>query len=283
MKKVIIAAVDFSDGSLSALRYAVRIANAISANILMVWVDKLKSSKSIYADAFDPRLEAKKRFEEIMDEYRPQLTGGKFMFKIRDGKVHKEIVNQAKYHDAHLIVAGTHGSSGFEEFWIGSNAYKIVTYAPCPVITIRRDESIETEVNNIVVPIDSSRQTRQKVPFITQFAKALGAKINILSLYSTKVETVRDLVDRYTEQTKEYIEERNVPYQVFSRECKNLTVTTIDFAKEIQADMIGVMTEQESNASNLLLGPYAQQMVNHSPIPVLSYHNKSIYDYQTKG
>jgi len=42
------------------------------------------------------------------------------------------------------------------------------------------------------------------------------------------------------------------------------------------------MTEQESATSNLLLGNYAQQMVNHSPIPVLSIRSKSIYDYQTK-
>lgn len=204
------------------------------------------------------------------------------MYKIRDGKVHKEIVNQAKYHDAHLIVAGTHGSSGFEEFWIGSNAYKIVTYAPCPVITIRRDEDINNDIKSIVVPIDSTRQTRQKVPFISTLAKGLNAKINLLSLYSTKSDNIRDLVDRYTNQTKEYLEEREIPYEIFQRESKNLTVSTIDFAKEINADLIGIMTEQETTASNLLLGPYAQQMVNHSPVPILSYHNKSIYDHQAK-
>lgn len=282
MKKVIIAAVDFSDGSLSALKYAVRVANAITANILMVWVEKLKSSKSVYSDAYDPRLEAKKRFEDIIEKYSDEFTGGKFMYKIRDGKVHKEIVNQAKYHDAHLIVAGTHGSSGFEEFWIGSNAYKIVTYAPCPVITIRRDEAVDKNIDSIVLPLDSSRQTRQKVPFTATLAKALGAKINLLSLYSSKTETIRDLVDRYTSQTKEYLEERDIPHQVFSRESKNLTVSAIEFAKEIEADLIAIMTEQETSASNLLLGPYAQQMVNHSPVPVLSYHNKSIYDHQAK-
>ena len=38
------------------------------------------------------------------------------------------------------------------------------------------------------------------------------------------------------------------------------------------------MTEQEPTAANILLGAYAQQMVNHSPIPVLSIHAKELYD-----
>jgi hypothetical protein len=34
------------------------------------------------------------------------------------------------------------------------------------------------------------------------------------------------------------------------------------------------MTEQETKTSNIFLGPYAHQMVNHSPFPVLSIHAK---------
>ena len=37
---------------------------------------------------------------------------------------------------AGLIITGSHGISGFEEYWIGSNAFKIVTYATCPVVTV---------------------------------------------------------------------------------------------------------------------------------------------------
>jgi len=36
------------------------------------------------------------------------------------------------------------------------------------------------------------------------------------------------------------------------------------------------MTEQEKSTANLWLGPYAAQMVNHSPIPVLSIHSKQM-------
>lgn len=282
MKKIIIVGIDFSEGSINALNLAVQIANTTDSNIMLVWVDKKKSAGTIYSNAFDPRLEAKRRFEELIEEFRPKLKTGQFLYKIRNGKVHKEIVNQAKYHDAFLIVAGTHGTSGFEEFWIGSNAYKIVTYASCPVITLRYGEEWDGKIKRIVFPVDSSRETRQKINLTAYLAEVFEAKIYILSLYSSKVDTIRDLVDSYSDQVEAYLEEREIEFERFSTECENLTDATIEFAKENNADLIAIMTDQETSTANLLLGPYAQQMVNHSPIPVLSIRNKSIYDYQTK-
>ena len=282
MKKVIVVAMDFSEGAMNALNFAVRTANAVEANIMMVWVDKNKSKSSVYSDASDPRVEAKKRFEAIIEDFEDKLTGGKFLYKMRNGKVHKEISNQAKYHDGFLIVAGTHGISGFDEFWIGSNAYKIVANAECPVVTMRKGEEITKPVNNILLPIDSTRETRQKVPFAAFLAKKFGANVQLLSLYSTSVKSIRNLVDEYTEQARKYFVDYGVECTVESLEVDNITRSTIEYAENNATDIICIMTEQESAPRNLFLGPYAQQMVNHSPIPVLSIRSKSIYDYQTK-
>jgi hypothetical protein len=46
---------------------------------------------------------------------------------------------------------------------------------------------------------------------------------------------------------------------------------TIDYALSKSADLISIMTEQETPA-NILLGPHAQQLVNQSPVPILSIH-----------
>lgn len=281
MKKVIIVGIDFSKGSMQALEYAIMIANKAPANILMVWVGKGKMSSSIYIpQASDARLEVKMRFEEINEKYRKTLTGGKLMFKLRNGKVYKEIVNQAKYHDAFLVVAGTHGATGFEEFWIGSNANKIVTYSPCPVITVGYKEDIDMKLNKIIVPIDSTRQTRQKVPISCILAKQFKAEIHIVSLYTSNVKTIRYLVDSYAEQVVKIVEEMGIKYVRASVVADNITNSTIEYAKKVDGDLISIMTEQETSTSNILMGPYAQQMVNHSPIPVLSIHSRNYYDSQ---
>jgi len=272
MKQVIVAT-DFSRCSLHALEYAINLANKIKANILLVWVDNTRSDESVYPDmASGSRKEITDNFEEIIAKYGSQLDQGEINFKIRKGKVHVEVANQAKYSDALLVVAGTHGVTGFEEFWIGSNAYRIVTYAPCPVITIRTNYEFSQELNKIVVPIDSSLETRQKLTFTTKIAKYFNSEMHVLSLYSTSIKAVRQKVDNYTLQVKKYLEEENVNFVIEKVDAENITNSIINYAKEINADTIAIMTEQEMTTANLFLGAYAQQMVNHSPIPVLSIH-----------
>ena len=173
-----------------------------------------------------------------------------------------------------LIVTGTHGASGFEEFWIGSNANKIVTSSHCPVITIRGGINIQRPLKRIVLPIDSAEETRQKSSFAGYIAKHHGAEIFILKCYTSKLKTMRQKVDIYTAQVAEYFDEEKITYQIDQIVCENISDSTIEYSVRIDANLIAIMTEQETTTANIFLGPYAHQMVNHSPIPVLSIHPK---------
>jgi nucleotide-binding universal stress UspA family protein len=273
--KQILVAIDFSKCSIHALEYAISLANRVKANIIMVWVDNTKSDESVFMEPADAsRKEISKSFEDLIAKYSPQLETGEINYKIRKGKVHIEVANQAKYSDAMLVIAGTHGVTGFEEFWIGSNAYRIVTYAPCPVITIRAGYKFKEEMERIVVPIDSTLETRQKVPFACSIAQIFDAELHVLALYSTTIAAVRYKVDNYSKQVKSFLENEKVKFKMASIEADNITNASIDYAKEIDADLITIMTEQETTTANLFLGAYAQQMVNHSPVPVLSLQAK---------
>ncbi len=273
--KQILVAIDFSKCSIHALEYAINLANRIKSNILMVWVDNTKSDESLYPDVIaGSRKEITSSFDEIIAKYAPTLKTGEITYKIRKGKVHIEVANQAKYSDAMMVVAGTHGVTGFEEFWIGSNAYRIVTYAPCPVITIRNDFAFKKDIEKIVLPIDDTLETRQKVPFATKISKYFGSEIHVVPVHSTTIKAVRQKIDNYTLQVSKYMEEENVSFVVNATTAENITNGTIDYAKSINADLIVIMTEQEMTTANLFLGAFAQQMVNHSPIPVLNIHAK---------
>jgi nucleotide-binding universal stress UspA family protein len=204
------------------------------------------------------------------------MKAGKIMYKVRSGRVEKEILNQAKYHDAYMTVVGTHGLSGFEPSWIGSNAYKIVAHSPCPVVTIRYGMDATKRISRIVLPIDSTKESRQKVPFIAGLAKLFKAEVLITGLITSGA--TKGLVKSYCEQVEKFMMVENVLHTVYFVEAGNLTETTLKFAKEQKADMIGIMTEQETTLSNILIGSYAQQMINHSDIPVVSLRSKNLYD-----
>jgi nucleotide-binding universal stress UspA family protein len=276
--KEIIVAMDFSKCAMNALSYAVVLANAIEANITIVWVDKPTPADSIFDNSLGIyRKEVHKRFEEIIKKYSKGLTKGTMRYKIRSGKVYDEINNQAKYNDANYIVAGTHGISGFEEFWIGSNSNRIVSSSPCPVFTIRQGFVVDKKINKIILPIDSTNETRQKAPYAVDIAKAFNAEIIVLELHGSSVSAIKTRIENYAKQMVEYLEKSKVKHSIANVKASNLTSATLAFAEENKADLIVIMTEQESTTANIFLGPFAQQMVNHSPIPVLSVHPKNFY------
>jgi len=272
MKKIVVA-LDFSSGSIHALEYAIHIANLTRSNILMIWVDKTASPESIYAASVENyRGEVIKRFQDIIELYQPKLTGGKLEYKLRKGKIYAEIVSTAKSKNADLIITGSHGVSGFEEYWIGSNANRIVGHATCPVITVRNGFVIKEKLNKIVVPIDHSNQTLIKIPFTAHLAKLFNSEVHIVVIFSTNLKTMHKRVENFAEKAKKYFDKENLAYVVEHIQSQNSTKAAIDYAQTIDADLISIMTEQDDRKDSGLLGPCAQKMVNHSPIPVLSVH-----------
>jgi len=276
MNKIIVA-VDFSECSINAFLHALSIAQKCRRDLVLVWVQKPLSEKDKFDKQLkDPVKEVEQQFQELILKYQPELTENKISYKLRTGKVYREITAEAKEINAMMVVAGTHGASGFEEFWIGSNANRIVSASPCPVITIRAGIDVQRPLSRIVLPIDSTLETRQKTNFTGYLAKMHDAEIYILSMYTSRVKEIRKNVDLYAKQVALHLEEEKVTYHIEHAEVDNISDTMIEFAQKIDANLISIMTEQETTTSNLWLGPYAHQTVNHSPVPVLSIHSKDL-------
>ena len=270
MTKIIVA-IDFSKGSIHALEYAIDFANKYKSNIIMVWVDNSTSAESLYlTSGYDERSEIKEHFNNIIAQYQAKLLTGKISFKMRKGKVYHEINHVANKENADLIIAGTHGVSGYEKSWIGSNAYRIVVYASCPVITIKYGFKFSDGIRQIVLPIDNSSETLQKVFFTAKLAKKFNAEVHILALYSTNLKAIHRKVNTYADIASKCLEKDNIKHKIQILQSDDITHSTIDYAKENNVDLITIMTEQESATADILLGAYAQQMVYYSPFPVLS-------------
>jgi nucleotide-binding universal stress UspA family protein len=272
--KNIIVAIDFSDCSVNALEHAISIAQKGGYNIIMVWVNNPTTTKILLSSdqSGDMLSEVESQFKKLINKYAKSLPASNISYTIREGKIYHQVSLEAKERDAMLVVAGTHGTAGFEEFWIGSNANKIVTLSPSPVITIRGGIQISRNLTKIVMPIDSTPETRQKASFTSVIAKLFDAEIFVIALYTTNISTIQDNINSYANQVVRFLEDENIKCQLESLRVDNIARATIDYAEKIEANLISIMTEQETATSNLWLGPYAQQIVNHSPIPVLSIH-----------
>src|SRR4030095_13503150 len=93
------------------------------------------------------------------------------------------------------IVMSTHGVSGVTnigKFIMGSNAYRIVHHAPCPIITIR-EEPWNKSFNNLLLPMDSTRESTKKLDIAIRWAKFFKSTIHLLAVTAFFEEFVVDV------------------------------------------------------------------------------------------
>ena len=276
--KDIVVAIDFSKGSTHALEYAIELANLTHANVSMVWVDNLSGSEvGFAAESKELRNEAKGNFDELIEKYKAKLVHGKLVTKVRKGRVYQELANYVKQNDCCLMIVGTHGTSGFEEFWIGTDAFRIVSSIAIPVITVKHNYEIKRGYRKILLPVYNTAQTLQKVAFAADLARATGADINILALNSTGLKSMNRVVDANVAKVEKHLEEKGIDFIVDSINSKNIGADIIEHALKIDADLIAIMTDSQDQASSIMLGPIAQQLINNSPVPVLSIHPKDSF------
>ena len=269
----LVVAVDFSNTSLHAIDYSIPLVMKMKSDIMLVWVDKFSTSDSIYPDTSNEnRNEAKRRFDELVRKYSPVLGKGmKIDYRLRKGKVYHEVDNLAKSIGAAFMVVGTHGISGFEEFWIGSNAFKIMTYASCTVIAVRLDFPVRKNIARILVPIDSSVETLQKIPHVARIAKLFRSHVIVLSTHYSHLKSIQRIAENYAGQAIRYLVRNKIKPVRDALVSSDITKAVLEYASVKRIDLISIMTEQETPI-NILLGPHAQQLVNQSPIPVMCIH-----------
>jgi len=269
--KNLLVAIDFSRNAIHALEYSLAYADNLGADVSMIWVDNcVGPDLMVDKQNGGTRHESRELFKEILNKYQEKYKGRKLDFKLSKGKVYEEISKYAKKINADLIFAGTHGVTGYEEYWIGSNAYRIVTHAPCPVITLRQDFKSTRGIKKILLPIDSTSQSGKKVFTTADIATAFGSEIQILAVHTSKLGSLKKQVDRHLKVVADHLEKKGISYEINEVNTQNITQDTIDFAMKNKTDLVAIMTEQETTQSNVFLGTFARQLVNNCPVPVLS-------------
>lgn len=263
-----IVPVDFSIESLKGLDWAVMFSQKKSINIQMVYV--LSNSSNFQASVMEQEHRyAQAEFKKLIQEYQPKLgNNSKLRYIVKKGKVYREVVNQVNsYRDA-VVSASTHGASGFEELFVGSNALKIMSATEQPVFTVRH-APVPAGVSRIVVPIKLHVDTRQKAPVAGNLAKLFGAELHVISLSTRKNKRDLSRLEAYAKQVVNYFKARNLKCVSKTIVGDHLPTLTNNYSEAVNAGMIVVMSSS-IDKWNVFLGSYAQQMVSSAAVPLLS-------------
>jgi nucleotide-binding universal stress UspA family protein len=269
--KNIIVPIDFSVDSLKGLEFALLISKYLPVKIQLVYVQR---KTDIPGDSDEEYKFADRNFTKMVQEYSPSLgENSQLNYIIKKGKVYQEITSQAQAFADSLIIASTHGASGFEELFIGSNAYRIVCSTNKPVITIRR-HPVPQKITKIVMPIDISIESRQKVMYTALFASVIQAEVHVVLVSSSQNKKILSRLNGYVAQVCNYLKTNNVKYVTASVVGKSPIQGLLQYTDETRAEMISIINEDGEGITDLIINGEAQQIISKSPVPVLTIRAK---------
>lgn len=262
-----IVPIDFSVESLIGLDWAVLFSEKQAVNIQLVYV--LTNSTNFQPHVVDQEHKyAEAQFKKLIQEYAPRLSdGSKLRYIIKKGKVYREIVNQVNSYKQAVVSASTHGASGFEELFIGSNALKIITATERPVFTIRK--SVPRDIQKIVLPVKLHKATRQKTSLAAEVAELFGAEVHVVNISTNKNKRDHERLASYANQMVGHLKARKIKTVQKTISGDNLATLTCNYAEAVNADLITIMSTS-LNKWNVFLGSYGQQMISRSSIPLLN-------------
>ena len=135
---------DFSRASAAAFVKAVDLAATNRAELFVVHVlapvipmvgDGYVSPKVYQEIETSARAEAQKQLDSLVAK--AKKAGVRARSFLVGGVPHEQITRAARSKRADLVVIGTHGRTGLAKFFLGSVAGRVVSIAPCPVLTVR--------------------------------------------------------------------------------------------------------------------------------------------------
>ena len=280
-KHKIIVAYDFQELSNTALKYAYDLARFVNSGILLVLVlnDDLLTMSDVFKNEHSDKLKKKitdvmqkeiaDRLQKITDEASAE-SGVEVDYCIEAGKIYEPILRIAKENKARFIVMGRTARE-IDKGNFGTTAMRVVEQAPCPVITI---PSVETKfsLKGIVLPIDLTKQTREKVFNAISFGLFFDTTIHLFSVVMGGVSERKSRIFSRMQTMKKTIEENGVrcTEKLYKKSHLAVHELVLEYANEIKADVIMIMTHREIDTSDKYIGAVANLVIKGSPIPVIS-------------
>ena len=275
----ILVPIGFSKQSIVALGQAFNLAKIKNSDVVLLSVIEGQSMiQSLFLDDKSDELKAKvkSKLEDIASVYSSKYSVDTDIM-VAKGRVYEEVNKVADMISADLIVMGTNGVNSKSKF-IGSNAEKVVRLSKCPVITIK-GKSHRDGCENIILPLDLEKQTKEKVTYALEYARYWDAKIRIVSVVLRDNNEVRAKLIKNIKQVEQFIIDAGVKCTseiVEGEKKQNLGDFVFDYEKKFDADMIMIMTKKEELTLSNNISVTARYIINNSDIPVMCIRPKEV-------
>jgi nucleotide-binding universal stress UspA family protein len=246
---------DFTSVADIALDHAIATAKPIGAEIFLLHV--VSKDKDIAT--------AESKLKALITEKSAAVT---LIPSVRVGNIFEDIGDFAAENHAELIFMGTHGTHGWQHL-TGMNALKVITHSSVPFIIVQEKTINESGYNDIIVPLDLNKETKQKLAIVASIAKYFKSRVHVITPEETD-EFLRHQVKANIIFANKYFAERDIEVTTTVASASNFDKEVIKHAVNIDADLIAIMNLNKNSMFGVLTSNHEEYIItNDAQIPTL--------------
>lgn len=278
MKKILVPC-DFSPLSRQAYKFALELARASGGEVFVVHIIlfPIMYESTFGVQPYGVNTEEIKKieqnaieaFERLKKEHPSSNVPVTFFFLHDDLLPGIQRITTQKNID--LIVMGTQGSHGMEEFLVGSNTEKVVRFSTVPVVALRNAPVI-TNIKDIVLPTGLELNETDFISHVKIIQHLFSATLHVLWINTpAHFKTDKEAQEELQEFCKHY---KLDDYSMNVRSSPQESTGIIDFVHEINAQMLVMATHSRKGLSHLFSGSVTESVVNRIDCPIWTYSLK---------
>lgn len=270
----ILVPVDLSEASLNALDAAASLAQRTQAQLIILNVeddslDFLKEEMPVLHSVSDHSIDVVSALANAIQhktDYKPEVIRVK-------GAVAAMILQKAMEHQADLIVMGSHGASGYRDGFMGTNAYTVMKYAPCPVLTVPPQKKWNV-FRRVLYPVRPVTGALSRYDVVKSLLTP-QSQLCILGLSYQRAERDVSVLENLTMEISARVKEDRIITRTAWSAGGSIAEDVLSHSVQDHADLIVLSSSLDVTNKPNFIGPNVQKVINNSRVPVLHVRKQS--------
>jgi len=266
MKKILVP-IDFSERSEDALKVAAKIARKTNSEIYVLHLLDIPVSEIDNIDGHQmPKgpiaimlfEQTHEKFDELLDK--DYLDNIPVYEKVMTDAPFEGISDFAKTNDIDIIVMGSHGTSGSDDFFVGSNTEKIVRSSKIPVIVVKQPAE-NFKIEKVVISAKFKGDHLNEFHKIMNFVKIFDPEIYLLRINTPgnfkSTKELDEIFANFLAKVPEYKCMKPIVYNDYT-----VQEGIFNFADKINADLVALSTRGRQGIMHFLSDSIAERVIN---------------------
>ncbi|WP_035672128.1 universal stress protein [Flavobacterium sp. 83] len=275
MKRILFPT-DFSEVANNAFVHALEFAKIVQGELILLHTFDLpvfdnQFFPENYAVIYDSLELA--QFEMFKDEI-PKLRAIaeernldkiKMSHRLMDGDLLFNIKRAVKEDKIDFVVMGTSGVTGWEAFFVGSNAGSAIISIDVPMLCVPLEAKFK-KIETIGFTTRFRTKDKKALKLVLDIAKKTNAKVKCLYVKTSSSDVSKDTIDKWE---TEFMQEPVEFFVITSDEIKEII---LDFILYKEIDVLTMLTYKRGFFEGLFKPSFTKKMVPNFDIPILTIH-----------